>query len=562
VIVMKKSLSRVVGAGGHSLLGVSTVAFLAYFLASSAVGAGVVSVVAESDLNGGMNVGSILADPVSGTLAMADLTVTDSSNAPVATVGGIAVTPSAITETDLSNLLVQRARINVRIDEDGRVNLDGLFKEKEKKEPGKPSLLRVAAFGVADSTVTIETPWADLFLGPIDADGNHTKQVDGSVSGSTVVRIAGLTLTPKSASLAAYLAALTGTGGSLTVGPLDLDAAWTRQSVTVHRLSLEAPGGGLFLKGEADVASLAGQAAATFRYLGREVASASVKAHDTDWHVSTMVAHLAVPEGTVEGLWIPAAQVDGLLLSVSEENVSVSLDRMTLGAVRQGDLVAGPLSLSGSIRYSPRTTLSDIAAEIDALPSPGLAPLTVLQAWVSGETTLTFLADELSVRGSPLARPLRLRVYARPDKQGTRAELLLSLHPLGALQAEWTMAPRPRDGGFPCSAHIWTDGFDLDPLLAAVDLPPMVRKMVSGRLKGQVRFTAKDLASAHIRVQACRFETSAKDGSGLVVECRPGEQEFDFSVEPDFSYLKREISFGPGKMTFQMKAGAQGNGTR
>jgi len=545
---------------GRTLLGTATLVLVIHFTASSGAGRSVVAAVVEGDLNGAASIGNIIVDPLTGMLAMADLKVTDRDNAPVAEVGAIAVVPSAVTETDIESLLVDKACVTVRIDEEGRTNLDDLFREKETKKPSAPSLFRISDIDVDESSLVVTTPFADLTAGPVTLNGTHVKEVDGTVSGSCTTSCGKLVVKPRVTSIADYFRKLTG-ADDLELGPLDASVEWTRDRVRVQALNLEVPGASVFVRADVDVNALGGELAVAVRSGGAEVATFTTRVAEKEWFVSALVNHFCLPGGEVAGLMLPDATLDGFIANASENNFSLTLDRFLVENYSDEGLSTSSLSVSAGIRFVPKGRMSDLYAQVDSASSLAEAFRRVIREWSSGEITLALLAEDLFVSGSAVASPLRLKVHAMPTKErGAKLEAQLSVHPLGSVQGEVTVTAPDRKGDSGYSARLWTDGLDLVPLSPLLDLPPMARKLLNGKLVGQATFSAAQMESPTVRFQSCRFETTAEDGGGLVLQCAAGDQDFDFSKEPDVSFLKKEIAFGTGRMTFQVKPAPRRDG--
>ena len=552
---LKRMVFRAGGAAAVLLLGLASLLLLAYFLGVTTPGRSYVSGLARDEIHGDAEVGWIVADPVDGSVALVNLAVWDRHNDPVLELDGVYAVPSALEYPIFERLTVDGGKLYLAVDQEGRLSLDTLFKKKPSSGPSKPDVFSLNDVSVTDFSVALATPFLDLDVGPLRGAGFAWQKADGSRAGTVDATISTFTIAPKLKELSAYAEAVLGRKGPLVFGPLEGAVDWVGPKVTLRRFRLEFPGLELAVSGEVDVTTLFGEVNLAVRAEGVEAASIAARVARDGWTLSGLVNSVTVPRASMGGLEIPGVALQGVTFNASGKTASLSLSRLFVDAIEQDGLAARGVAVSGAFRFQASAPFEELVPKLEQVEGEWDRIGYLLKGWGGGEIVLSVLVDELGYRGRSLARPVRVKFNARPEPEGTvGASLRLGLHPLGAVAVEMTFKPAGESGRTAYGATVKIDSLDVGPLVEAADPPMMLKRMLSGNLKGGITFYCPDLGSPVIVVRECRFDLENEGGGGVVISCPEGEQKWDLSVDPEFSYFKKEISFGEGKLKFEITA--------
>lgn len=553
---LKRVAFRTGGASAFLGLGAASLLLLAYFLGVSNPGRSYLSGLAQEEIHGEAEIGGIEADPVDGSVALVNVSVRDRHSEPVLEVDGFYAVPAAFEPPVFERLTLDGGKLYISLDEQGRFNLDTLFKSSgPSTKPSKPDVFSLSEVSVSDFNLVLTTPFLDLDVGPVRGNGFAWQKADGSRAGTVDATIQTLSAQPKLKELAAYTAAALGQAGPLALGPLEGVVDWVGPKVVLRRFRLGLRGLELVVRGEVDVDTLLGEVAVALRREGVDIASVAAQSAADGWTLSGVVNSVALPRTPLSGIEIPGLTLEGAAFSATGQVASLSLSRLFVDGFEQDDIAVKGVAVSGSLRFLAAAPFAALVPKLEQVKGEWERISYLLGAWDKGEFVLSVLVDELGVRGESLAQPVRVKVNARPEPEGSvGASLHLALHPLGTIKAEVTLMAAVDSGRSPYRVTVRVDALDLGPLVAAADPPMMLKRMMSGTLNGGITFRGSGLGSPVIVVKECRFDLANEGGGGVVIWCPAGEQEWDLSVDPDVSLFKKEVTFGKGKLKYQMKA--------
>ncbi len=552
---LKRVAFRAGGAGAFGGLGVASLLLLVYFLGVTTPGRSYLSGLARDEIHGEAEIGGIEADPVDGSVTLVNVAVRDQHNAPVLEVEGLYAVPTTFEPPVFDRLTLDGGKLYLSLDEQGRFNLDTLFKSSgPSNKPSKPDVFSLSEVSVSDFSLALTTPFLDLDVGPVGGNGFAWQKVDGSRAGTIDATIETFSAEPKLKELASYAAALLGRTGPLVFGPLEGVVDWVGPKVTLRRFKLGLGGFDLIIRGEVDVDTMLGEVSLALR--GAEVDTASIAARSAEegWTLSGVVNRIDLPRTSLDDLEIPAVTLEGANFSAAGETASLSLSRLFVDRIEQDGIAAKGVAVSGTLRYLASAPFVALVPKLEQVEGEWDRIAYLLKEWKKGEMVLSVLVDEVGFKGKNVVEPMRVKFNARPGADGVfDANLQLALHPLGTVSVESMLKPAGESGRTAYGVTVKVEALDLGPLLVAADPPMMLKRMLSGKLEGGISFHAPDLGSPVIVVTECRFEL-AQAGGGMVVFSIPeGEQKWDLSVDPEVSLFKKEIAFGEGKLKYEMK---------
>ena len=488
-------------------------------------------------------------------MALMNLAGRDRHNEPVLEVDGLYAVPTTLEYPIFERLTLDGGKLYLAVDEEGRLSLDTLFKKKPSSGPSKPDVFSLNEVSVTDFSVALATPFLDLDVGPLRGTGFAWQKADGSRAGTVDATISTFSIAPKLKELSAYAEAVFERKGPLVFGPLEGMVDWVGPKVTLRRFRLAFPGLELVVSGEVDVTTLFGEVNVSVRAEGADAASIAARVAKDGWTLSGLVNSVTVPRASVSGLEVPGVALQGATFNASGKTASLSLSRLFVDGFEQDGLAARGVAVSGAIRFRASAPFEELLSKLEQVEGEWDRIGYLLKGWGGGDIVLSVLVDELAYGGRSLARPVRVKFNARPGPEGTvGASLRLGLHPLGAVTAEMTLKPAGESGRTGYAAVVKIDDLDITPLVKAADPPMMLKRMLSGKLKGGITFYCPDLGSPMIVVKECRFDLEKEAGGGVVIKCPEGEQKWDLSVDPEVSLFKKEISFGEGKLNYELTA--------
>jgi hypothetical protein len=535
-------------------LWLATLLLVLYFLGVAVVGPGVVVYAVEDEFLGAAEVGTLSVDPLSTAVTVTDLMLTDVEKNPVVQVGGVLAVAESVADQQFTDLAVRGGRIRLALDENGTLNLLALKRPKEKKEPSEPKGFRVDRLSVGDFAVTLETPFADLEAGPFQVTGwvkqEPGKLADGNVDGE----VARIVLSPRGDDAGRILEALTGRPGPMELGPVLLTASVNGDRIDVADLQADVAQSKFTAWGWADLSTGAGKVLLTVLDQGQPNLSLLVDNSEADPTVAFRLDRFSFPGVEAYGVAVPELEGSGMSLALLPQHLSVLVNRFHAGPVDLGNAAVKGTSLSSELEYEGRDKLREILAKVGGAANPLEGAALVLGGWARGNLAVSLLLDDVTLKGGrQLARPLRFKTSGGPDKKG-RIELLgeLTLHPHGGLtfSTSWLKPDRKGASGF--MLEVTVESLQTASLLAAADVPAMVRRMFSGKLAGKLRLHGTWPGKPEVVVDECRFELVTEQGT--VVLKTPGTGEvWELEKAPEFSFLTRQVSFGKGKLQIVME---------
>ncbi len=541
--------------GGRLGLWLATLFLVLYFLGVAVAGPGIVVFAVEDEFLGGAEVGKLVVDPLSTAVTVTDLVLTDTEKNPVVQVGGVMAVAESVLDQQFTDLAVRGGKIRLAVDEEGRLNLLSLRREKPKKEPSEPKGFRVDRLSVGDFMVTFETPFADLEAGAVKANGwvrqEPGKQADASLDGG----IARIVLTPKGPDSERILAALSGKSGPLELGPVVVNASVAGDRVDVADLQVDFDESKFTAWGFADLSTGIGKVLLTVMQKGQPNFSLLVNNSEGDPTVAFRLDRFSFPGVEAYGVSVPSLEGSGMSLSILPQHLSVLVNRFQAGPVDLGQAVVKGTSVSSELEYEGKEKLQTILDRVQASASPFDQVVQVLGGWARGNLAFSLLLDDVSLKGGRLlARPLRFKTSGGPDKKG-RIELKgeLALHPHGGLTFSTIWLKPDRKGASAFMLEVSVDSLETASLLAAADVPAMIRRMFSGKLAGTLKLHGTWPGKPEVVVDECRFDLATDQG--VVTFKTPGTGEvWELEQSPEFSFLTREVKFGKGKLQMVMQA--------
>lgn len=548
---MKKRLWTLVGSAlGHLVLALLAVILVVYFLGVGQPGKAMMADLAREEITGTARVGHLHVDPLGGRAALIDLEVKTADGEPALSVGAVDVAAASLTESHFSRVAAQDVSLTLTQDDSGQWNLDGLMVEKPDTGPKESSPLQIDELSLERATVKVRLPDTEATVGPISIAGALDRPQGGAMGGHIDGRIDQLALTPLSPMGKGWLTGLTGSGDPLTLGPFSANVHWDENGVDIRSVEWLLGTLQFYLQGQIDLEALAGTLSLMATRDGKQVGSLLARRSNDDWAFSVQWSQLEFPGFSGDGVAMPALDLSGLTVSALPRQLSAKLNRFGIDDLPFDGGRIGGLSISGSLQFESTQRLDDLARGLEA----GTATLAdIVNAWQSGDAVFALIIEEIARGSQAIVAPLRLRVEVRrKEDQTLRANVSLALHPHGTITAELTADLRQREGRVPFVAQLHIDGLETTALLELLDVPGMLKGMVSGRLEGSLEVAGNDLASPTVKVPYCRFELSRKEGGDMVFRTPDNDQVWDLGAAPAFSFFSKELTFGDGKLIMEV----------
>lgn len=538
--------------GGQVLQILSSLLLVVYFLGVSAPGRATVSWLAKDEIHGEAEVGSIAVDPVGGAYVAMDLSVLDRDAQPVVEVGGVELVADSLLDRTFSHLLVREAKLRVAVDEEGRVNLLEL-KKHHGGPPSEPQGFRVESFLVDDSSAVIETPFADLELGPLTLKGTASETPPSLPQGEIEAHIARLSLHPRVPEVVETLLGLMGSDAPYEFGPVEGSARFSGGILELHELTFAFPGSRAYLLANVDVLGETGKASLTVTSGGKDAGALLVQLDEKEWAFSLLINVLDIPGGGGETVKVPRVEMNGLSLNAVPEHLTFKLNRLALDELLVDSYAATQLSTSSGFHFEGNHRLETLPGVLAGQDGFWPAVEALAAQWKKGSLTFSLLADKLRLREELLAAPLRFKVAGGPAGEGAiTLEASLALHPHGTVTAGVVVDTENREGLRPYAVTIEVDGLNMKPVLAILDLPGMIAGMLQGTLSGRLNFGGLRLGDTVWHVTECSFDLD-NPGGGMEFVLPEKTQDWDMAAGIGFSFFTKEITFGAGKLKMLAK---------
>lgn len=540
---------------GWAIFILATVLLIAYFALVSGPGAAFVSGLLEEQIRGTASVGSIDADPLSGTVFLKGVALRGADGEEVVQLETVEAAPRSLSGKVLDRLRLTGLMVKVVLDEDGRLNLQS-FLAKKKEKPSKPTGYAVRDLSVDRSEVLFESPYADLHLAGLTVSGAAQEAPGGAARGNLEASVVKMGLTPKAQEAEEIFAGLAGVAGPYNLGPFQAVAEWGNGVLSVKELKLALGGMDLRARGRLEIARLWGEGYVSGWSEGREAFAFSTRLDEQGWYLALLVNQLSVPGVEGSAVEFPPIELTGMNFTTVGDRLTLSLKRLNVARLRLSprmELVG--LSVSSNVRFESRGALSNLVMDV-ANTGVWDALALLARSWKNGRLTLLVLVDEVLVEGKVLVRPLRLRIHGKPAVGKVELNLAADLFPLGSVDAGLALGS---DAPVAWSGTVTVTSLDVSPLVSLLDVPAMLKSMLGGTLSGRVELAAEELGSPMVRVSQCRFELKGRNGT--IVLSGGGDdtgEVWDFSVEPEVSLFSREIRFGPGKLVWNMGSSSSG----
>jgi len=544
--------NKTAGVSGEVLLYLSSFLLVFYFLGISAPGRATVSWLAQDEIHGAAEVGGVAVDPLGGSYVAVDLAVVDLENRPVVNVGGLEVVADSLLDKEFHRLLVREARVTVTVDEEGRVNLLKLKKHKEGP-PSAPSGFRLDDITVNDSSVALETPFANVELGPVSVAGAASKVPTGTPQAEVKARIDRLSLVPQTPEIVQSLAGLFGPDTAYEFGPVEGSVRFRDGALQLKEVTFDFPGSRAHLVADIDVLNLTGRTSLTVVTDGRDAGALYAQRDAGGWALSLLVNTLDIPGGGGDSVKIPRVEMTGLSLNAVPEHFTFKLNRLAMDDLRVDAYSALGFSTSSTLHFEGRDKMDGLVSQLGEQDGLWLVLDSLASQWRKGNLTLSILSDRLRRGEKLLASPFRLKVSGGPDDKGViTLEASLNFHPHGGVRAQAVVEKVNREGRRPYAVTIEIDALNTKPVLAIVDPPGILAGMLKGTLSGRLSFNGNRISDSIWHVTECRFALE-NQGGGIDFLLPEKTQNWDMAAGIGFSFFAKEITFGAGKLKMVVK---------
>jgi len=543
----------------QTLQAVLSILLVVYFLGASNPGRAMVTSLAQEEIMGEAKVGGIALDPATQSLALYGIELTDADHRPAVKLGAVAVDLESLADRHLEKLSLAEAEVLIALDDRWQVNLARFLRPKPPRPKKKPRPFRVDHLTLADSTIRLETPVADLDVGPVDLQGHVIGRGGQFPDGELSTRIEAIQFQPHEPVTRDAVRGLLGTDGPYRFGPWHGRIGLADGRLRVDDMVFSFPGVQAHLAAQVGLLDLTGQLSVTVDSNGSKAGGFMVRLDPQGFALSLLVNFMRLPGARGETLCLPPVEVNGFSFNARPEHFALKLNRLSLEYLDLGNVSATGVSLNGSLDFEPRTPLDDLVEA--TAPASVWETLTLAsEQWQEGELGLSLLVDRVSVGGLELARPLRLRVAGTPgDQPEVRLTARLALSPHGTARGEAVVHTGGKERKTPYEAWLHIKDLETTPILALFDLPGMLKGMLKGRLSGKIGLEADYLGAPVIRVRECTFLLEREAGD-LTFSIPSGEQVWDFSVDPEFSFFKKEIRFGEGRLLMSVETRTKRDG--
>jgi len=537
----------------YLVLAVCTVVVPLYFLGVSRPGRAMISNLVEDNVHGKVELGSMALDPFGRAVSLVDLVIADRENMPVVQVGGAGVVADSLADNAFEQIVLRDSKLIIVLDEEGRLNLQDLIKEKEAVGPREPEGFRIDRLVVGESAVLIDTPYAVLGVGPIGLSGNLSQLPDQFPVGALTGRIDRLGMVIRHSVMVDLFSGLFGGERSYEFGPLSLDLELKDGRIRFSDTRLEFPGTEVHMEGEIDPVRQLGELLFVVNSGGIETASFGASLEEQAWSLALRVNSLSVPKVSNEGIYLPGFEISGLSFKALKEQCTLGLNRLLVKELELGELEAGEVALSGRLHFESGQPLDEMALRLDGQADPWAGLTHAMGQWKRGELFLSLVVQSLVHDREQLAAPLDLRLEVMPRKDGSiTVDLDLTASPNGIVQIDVVIEPETEEGLRPYQAEVRLNRLNLPPILRRAEMSGMVKNMLGGRLTGKIRFGGTRLGSPLLEVEECRFDLAGAPGP-FVFLCPEEKQTWDMSADVGVSLFSREVKFGNGRLLIRTK---------
>jgi hypothetical protein len=537
-------------------LGLAALLLAAYFLLAAGPGRSLAAVVLEDEMNGRATFGNILLDPFGASLSVVDLAIHDPTEAPVAALEVAYAVPRSLLDNAYETVRLGGLFLHVVVDEEGNVNLARLAKEKKKKRerPPEPVAFAVDRLDLGDSHVRVETPLADLDVGPISVTGSLAAGEDGIPKGDGVLTAARIVLDPKlEDETVRLLARILGLEGKRELGPLVMKAGTRDEVLDIPDLSVVLSDLALQAAGHAGLETGAFEATLRLVRQDRTLATLAASLAGDSWRLSTRLDGITLPPAATETLSFPGLEIAGIELEAGPESLTLNAARLRVPELSGGGFVAGGLTLAMKAAYQAAQPLQELGRALAAAASPEEGIGRVLEQWKEGALELALTIDSAVCLKRQYGVPMIWKLRLKPLEAGRFAlSIGLEVAPGGRLEIDLEIQAPGADGTRPYSAVLRARDLPLWCPLELAEASAMLRNMLVGRMTGELVFTSRDLASPLLLVESCRFDF-ADNPSGIYFFCPEEVQTWDMAAGIDLSPLLGKVHFGKGMMWMKMR---------
>lgn len=533
---------------GVVLLGLVSILLPAYFLTASSPGRAMITGLMEDEIHGTALLEGVVLDPVGGSASVTGLVVKDRQDRPVMEIDALHAVASSVVDNAYDKVLLRGGRLLVEVDEQGQVNWANLVKDTPSTGKPSPTVFRVDHISVADTTVTVQTPFADLELGPVSASGSAAVAAGGPPAGRGTARIEHFALSPRHEEVAAILTAVVGDAGPYRFGPLEGKSRLDGNLIKLESFHLQFPLAEVNFRGEIDHKELIGELFMNLVTQGEEIASFGIRVQPEDWFLSVLISSLELPEMPAPGIHVPGFELNHFSFNVVPRQFTVGLNRLMVDRLTVADYGLHRASVSGRVHFEADDRLDVIADKLGSLEAPWGQLEYLLGHWQKGEVNLSLLVESIVRQRELLVEPLRLKVEVNPGKDGrVEATVRFTPHPHGSVEVDLAVDPVDESGHRPWAGEVRVNDLYLPPLLGLAGVSGMLKTMLAGKLNGKIRFRAARLGTPLVQVDDCRFELKG-GATPLVFLCPKEQQEWDFDAKINASFFKKEVTFGEGRL--------------
>jgi hypothetical protein len=579
---------------GHTLCALAILLLLAYFALVSGPGERMISRAIETEIEGTAGVEGVRSNPFDGSVAVLGVTILDARQQPVLSLGRLALVPDTLPGLWSSRFAVvtaSDARLQITVDENGRSNLDGLFKEKPEEEEKPPTPYQVKRLNLERLSIDIDTPQLTATVSASQVEGDFSGDGAGQNTGEVRLLLKSILLTAKDPGLSMVLDRLFASGASVGLGPVAADVRWTPVLMALSIRELAYPGGTATVRAEFPVgpdgtvlADAPSEIRLTLHQGGQRVIHLWFSSREGKQNLELDIGALNLPEIALPGLialpefrlaegkihahlslqeWGASARIRGLEIkgnpgTVPEVNLPLfHLDAtserlfMTLEGLKLERHTTPDLSFSGArmdmrIQLEPTVPLSRdwVAQVIEGTGQPAGFQELVRRLWGKGDATLKLEVRDVQSKASAFPNPVLVEMegHMTPDKRYSGRLLVKPGVPgVVAVSLEGDRAN--------ARLNVRLGELDLLTLLTAVKAPDKAISMLGGTADGPVVVDIPPGQPTKPVLRECDLRISLPKATTRITIPAP-DQELDVNKAPSAMAFLMLLAKGSGDLKF------------
>ncbi len=578
---------------GHTSCAVVILVLLAYFALVSGPGERMISRAIEAEIEGTAGIGGVRSDPLDGSVAVLGVTIRDARQQPVLSLGRLALVPDTLPglwSSRFARVSASDARLQITVDENGRSNLDGLFKEKPEEEK-PPTPFHVKHLNLERLSVDIDTPQLAATLGASKVEGDFAGDGAGKNTGKVRLLLDSIQLTARDPGLSSVLDRLFASGASVGLGPVAADVHWTPELMALSIRELAYPRGTATLRAEFPVGSdgavrvdAPGEIRLTLHQGGQRMIHLWFSSRDGQQNIELDMGTLNVPEIKLPGLitlpefrltggkihahlsqqdWGASARIWGLEVKgnpgtvpevnlplfhadATSEKLFVTLEGLKLERHTTPDLSFTSARMDMRVLLEPTVPLSrDFAARIlEGSGQPAGFQELIRRLWGKGDATVNLEVSGVQTRFSAFPNSVQIQMegHVTPDKH-------YSGHLLVQPGVPGRVAVSLEGDRANARLNVRLGELDLLTLLTAVKAPDKAISMLGGTADGPVVVDIPPNQPTKPVLRECDLRVALPKATTRVTIPAPG-QELDINKAPSVMAFLILLAKGSGDLKF------------